>query len=482
MKNIFILFVLVLNLSSKTFATTPIISVNQVGTTNSASIVWGETDITISPGVSLNRYQIAYNKVGMGEIVIDNISAGARSYTLGGLDFSSSYDFRVIEVIRVTLPPTPFTPPFEDQFYSSGTINTTIVNANQPPVALCKNVEKSLDINCQSYVTISDANNGSYDPDFDALNLSITASGTYGVGTHYFMLNADDGKGGFSSCQFSFTIKDKTPPYIITKSEIVYLKENGKGYLQVSDVDNGTFDACSDHVKYLKPREYTCTDVGFHQIYLYARDSWGNLDSARVQIEVRDSEKPFIYNHDITLTLNNQGFVDFDWTKTDFKVYDNCEVRNVTLPKTRFVKSDSGTWANMTATDIHGNVQAHEFKVFVIDAVVGNIPFANVDVVPAAPVGNANITEAIGSTENKLFDVWPNPAINSTTISILDKEIDNARLFISKDNGLVEMINLINLKNNPNVQLDLSNYSVGSYLITVFTKNTRKTTRIQLVK
>ena len=85
---------------------------------------------------------------------------------------------------------------------------------NQPPVARCQNVTVYAGANCQADVTGAQVDNGSSDPDGDALMLTLTPAGPYSLGTTEVTLTVDDGKGGTSSCSALIVVVDSTPPSI----------------------------------------------------------------------------------------------------------------------------------------------------------------------------------------------------------------------------------------------------------------------------
>ena len=80
-----VLFSIFLLSVSNLYAKTLITSATANGTTNSITINWGETNVSINPpSVTLDRYQIRYKIVGGVATTIDNISNTLRTYTLSG--------------------------------------------------------------------------------------------------------------------------------------------------------------------------------------------------------------------------------------------------------------------------------------------------------------------------------------------------------------------------------------------------------------
>ncbi len=85
---------------------------------------------------------------------------------------------------------------------------------NEPPVAVCKNLELNADSNCEADVAASAFDGGSSDPDGDPLTFSVSPEGPYPLGMTSVTLTAEDGNGGVSTCAATVTVTDVTPPTI----------------------------------------------------------------------------------------------------------------------------------------------------------------------------------------------------------------------------------------------------------------------------
>jgi hypothetical protein len=72
---------------------------------------------------------------------------------------------------------------------------------NEPPVAVCSDIEIAADENCEAYITAADVDGGSYDPDQgDEITLSLDNTGPFSPGTHYVELTVTDQEGASDSC------------------------------------------------------------------------------------------------------------------------------------------------------------------------------------------------------------------------------------------------------------------------------------------
>lgn len=82
---------------------------------------------------------------------------------------------------------------------------------NQAPVAIAQNVTTNTVSNCQADVDASQVDNGSYDPDGDALTYSLSPAGPYALGTTNVTLTVSDGELS-SSANAVITIVDTALP------------------------------------------------------------------------------------------------------------------------------------------------------------------------------------------------------------------------------------------------------------------------------
>lgn len=85
---------------------------------------------------------------------------------------------------------------------------------NRPPEAKCKNIEVAADNSCMATIRPTDLNDGSSDPDGDAITISLDSSVLSGLGSHSVTLLVSDSHGARSSCTSTVTVVDRTPPTI----------------------------------------------------------------------------------------------------------------------------------------------------------------------------------------------------------------------------------------------------------------------------
>ncbi|SOE20700.1 Por secretion system C-terminal sorting domain-containing protein [Spirosomataceae bacterium TFI 002] len=476
-------------------ATTLISNVGQVPGTLNLSVSWGETDVNLSdPSTSLHKFKLNYKLVGGATSTIDNITGTSRSLTISGLAVGT-YEVELIEVIRVQVPPTPFSLPYVDTESSSGVSTTSIMSLNAAPVANCSNRTLSVGNDTQVNLWGYQAGEGSTDPNGDPLTFSLNPEGPYGVGNHTIELTVSDPEGLNSKCTFTLTVVDDTPPVVLAKNAVIFIKENGYAELNIEDIDNRSYDNVSWVHKAISKRLFTCEDVGFNSVTLTVSDESGNSSSKQVTVQVVDNTEPYIIDKPITLYANELGKAVLTQAILDTLVYDNCGLKMVTVSKDTFSLENSSDSLTIIATDLSGNVSAKKIWVTVIEtSTQQNLVLENETPVKAsnqdtlqAFIENENSFIGIGRDKNiegellsqnqPLFFYGPNPVEDKLKVGILREGLEVFTLKILDENGKLVQTQKIPSKE---INLDLSRLNRGTYFIHVSSKNESESKRIEL--
>ena len=120
---------------------------------------------------------------------------------------------------------------------------------NQPPVAICKDIQVAADENCQTYITAADVDGGSYDPDEnDEITLSLDNTGPFTPGTHYVQLTVTDQIGEADSCYAQVIVTDQSAPVISIVGPLCVQVGNGMGNNMANSLSLTAWDNCSDTV------------------------------------------------------------------------------------------------------------------------------------------------------------------------------------------------------------------------------------------
>ncbi|HYH98277.1 HYR domain-containing protein [Hyalangium sp.] len=232
--------------------------------------------------------------------------------------------------------------------------------ANQPPVALCKDVTVSADAQCGASASVD---NGSHDPDSQPGPFSISESppGTFSLGSHTVTLTANDGA-ATAQCVGHVTVVDTSKPAVSCPASrtIESCAPNGA---QVSFQTPAT-DNCG-------PAQVSCSHasgstfpVGQTAVTCSASDGSGNSESCGFNVTVQgDSTPPAItcpISVDASISLGEISIiVQFAVSATD-----SCGPAQVTCshpPGSLFIPGL--TPVTCTATDPSGNTASCNFGV-----------------------------------------------------------------------------------------------------------------------
>lgn len=159
---------------------------------------------------------------------------------------------------------------------------------NNPPVASCQ--DQSVCAVGGTCTAPANVNNGSSDPDGDALTLTQLPAGPYGLGQQPVRLSVTDGQ-ETDSCTASVRVRDCEPPSI-TCGPPVQAECTGNGSATVSAGGAEATDACSAAA--VSGPGLASYPLGSTPVTFTATDAAGNTASCTTQVQVRDTLPPSI--------------------------------------------------------------------------------------------------------------------------------------------------------------------------------------------
>jgi hypothetical protein len=162
-----------------------------------------------------------------------------------------------------------------------------IATSNHPPVARCQAQDVCAGPACTAQVS---SDNGSYDPDGDAITLAQSPEGPYGIGSRAVTLAVSDGSLS-ESCSASVSVRDCEPP-TITCGQPVQAECTGSESASVSVGEAEAADACST-VSVTGPG-LASYPLGTTDVTYTATDAAGNTATCTTQVQVRDTLPPSI--------------------------------------------------------------------------------------------------------------------------------------------------------------------------------------------
>ena len=119
------------------------------------------------------------------------------------------------------------------------------------------------------------------------LSLDISTFDCDDIGDNSVVFTAEDGSGNTDSVNVTVTIEDNLIPTAIGQDITIDLAGNPSVSITADDVDDGSFDNCSDVT--LSIDLDTFTTVGDFPVVLTVEDEFGSIDSVTVIVTVEDS-------------------------------------------------------------------------------------------------------------------------------------------------------------------------------------------------
>ncbi len=183
-------------------------------------------------------------------------------------------------------------------------------------------------------------------------------------------LTANDGNGNTSSCTFTVTLKDVTPPVAKCQNITANLGSNGTVTIPPAAINNGSTDNCSITFT-LTPNTFNCAQIGMNLVTLKATDAGGNTSTCTAKVTVKDQSAPKALCKNPTIFLNSVGQATLSVAEVNNGSTDNCGIATISINKTLFNCSEiSGTQPVILSTmDMNGNVSSCLSNVTVKDAI-----------------------------------------------------------------------------------------------------------------
>ncbi len=105
------------------------------------------------------------------------------------------------------------------------------------------------------------------------------------------VLTANDGNGNSTTCSFTVTLKDVTPPTALCKAVTLPLNSSGAASLTTAQINNGSADNCTAAgglALAVLPNSFSCANVGTLTSNLTVTDAVGNTASCSATITILD--------------------------------------------------------------------------------------------------------------------------------------------------------------------------------------------------
>ncbi|HKJ79895.1 MAG TPA: hypothetical protein VKA10_10180, partial [Prolixibacteraceae bacterium] len=239
---------------------------------------------------------------------------------------------------------------------------------NQPPVAICvDSLNVFVENNCEVFITASDLDNGSTDPDGDELQFSLGNNGPYTPGTYQLKLVVSDGQLS-DTCDTKITVLDTIAPIppqapadlnLQCASDVpppvdLTATDNCDGDITVSSATSVIPGSCPNDFVLIREWNF--------------EDSYGNVSSVSQTITVTDTLAPAAPNPPANLNLECADDVP---PPVNLTATDNCDGAITVSPTTQITPGSClndfvivRTW---TFADTCGNVSSVSQTISVVD-------------------------------------------------------------------------------------------------------------------
>ncbi|MEA1874044.1 MAG: HYR domain-containing protein, partial [Bacteroidota bacterium] len=257
-----------------------------------------------------------------------------------------------------------------DNYGNIGTCTATItVEDNIAPTALCNNLTIQLDAFGTAVITAAQLNNGSSDNcSISSISADQTSFDCTDVGVNSVTLTVTDVNGNISTCTGTVTVQDLQSPTAVCQNIVKYLDASGNTTITGSDIDNGSYDNCSNLTLTPSITTFDCTNIGNNNVTLTVTDAGGNTDDCSATVTILDNLDPVVVCQDITIQLNASGNASITVDDIDDGSTDNCGIDSRSLNMNDFTCSDvGGNTVTLTVTDVNGNSATCDATVTVDD-------------------------------------------------------------------------------------------------------------------
>ena len=299
---------------------------------------------------------------------------------------------------------------------ASCTLTVTLKDITPPTITCPANTTVAANATCSSpigaYTPVAVGDNCTANPAVTQSPVPTTLlTGHNDVKT--VTLTANDGNGNTTSCTFTVTLKDITPPTVVCKPFTAALNAAGMTSITTANVFQSGADNCGtvNQVSVL-PNAFTCSNLGANTVILTVNDGNGNTATCSAVVTVVDLIPPTMLCKALTVYLNAAGTAAATAAQINNGSFDNCTLTTVSLAPTAFTCANLGAnTVTLTGTDQSGNTATCQNTVTVLDTIRPTL------VCKPATLNLDNAGQAILTVADVNNNSFDNCAIVSFTLS-----------------------------------------------------------------
>ena len=231
-------------------------------------------------------------------------------------------------------------------------------------------------------ITGNDIDNGSIDNEGIVMYSATPSLFNCGnLGTNVTVMTVTDQSGNTDDCVAVVTVLDTIAPTVICQNVNVALNSLGVATVSSSDVNNGTFDNCSNATLIYSISANTFTDIGQHILVLTVTDPSGNSTSCEAIVTVGDDLPPVVLCQPTTTYLDANGNATITADDIDGGSYDNVSWKLTGWSNSFRLQRPGSTQITLTGTDDRGNMATCSALVTVLDTIAPHVICQDITVV-----------------------------------------------------------------------------------------------------
>ena len=304
---------------------------------------------------------------------------------------------------------------------SSCTAMVTVEN-NNVPVAACQDITVQLDSSGSVTISAADLDGGSTltCSQQATIELDQYTFDCNDVGVNEVAFTITETNGLTTSCIALVTVEDTIAPTVVCQDIIITLDQDGLAFIEIADVNAGSFDACGIATMSLDTDTFDCSMIGTNPVTLSVTDVNGNTSACQATVTVVDATYPTAMCQSITLILDENGLATITAGDVDQGSSDNCSNFTTSVSIDTFDCSNIGqNNVVFTITDMQGNASSCNATVTIVDATA---PIMDCQDITVSLEDDLQVT----LTLNELFAGWSdNCAIETRTADVTSFDCSN---------------------------------------------------------
>jgi len=256
---------------------------------------------------------------------------------------------------------------------ASGNVNSctsaVMVLDTIKPTANCNSLTVFLDETGAASITVGDINNNSVDNcTISSVVLDQMDFNCSELGDNTITMSVKDDSNNLQICNSIITVRDTIKPVVKCKNYTLALDEMGVATLQITDVNNGSFDNCSIETIVLSKTNFTCSDIGGQNVTMTVTDVIGNMDACTASVTIIDNLKPLANCKNINVELAANGSATIAVSDVNNASTDNCGIATRVISKSTFLKNEVRSQTiTLTITDNVGLISSCMAQITIIN-------------------------------------------------------------------------------------------------------------------